>query len=110
VEPEAAAEIVDAYVDGQIVLDRFRGRARDPFPVQVAEHRLRTHLALDGIDDVMPEHVVHEGRTVRVRFAAPGGRHVVTLERFETEPTRLTCHAEGDQRPLRWRLVSIDEV
>ncbi len=108
VEPESAAGIVDAYLEGRVVLDNYRGRSRDPFAVQAAEHHLRTRLGIDGIDAITSEHVDREGRTVRVRFATPVGPHIVSIERLDTEPMRLTCHAEGEQRPLAWRPLEID--
>jgi hypothetical protein len=107
VDPRRGPEVIRAYVDGRIVLDLFRGRSRDPFPVQAAEHHLRAGLGLDGIDDVSFSHMEREHGTFRAGFSTPVGPHIVTLEWLDTMPTRLTCHAEREQRPTAWRLVSI---
>jgi hypothetical protein len=108
VEPERGPEVVRAYRDGRIVLDLFRGRSRDPFPVQAAEHHLRVELGLDGIDDVSVEHVQRVNRTLRAGFSTSAGSRTVTLERLDTPPMRLTCHAEREESPLAWRFVSIE--
>jgi hypothetical protein len=108
IEPERGPEVLRAYLEGRIVLDLFRGRSRDPFPVQAAEHHLRVELGIEGVDDVSVGHVERAGRTLRAGFSTPAGVRTVTLERVDTLPTRLTCHAEHEEAPLAWRLLSID--
>lgn len=108
VEPERGPELVRAYREGTIVLDLFRGRSRDPFPVQAAEHHLRVELDLDGIDDVSLERVRRIARTLIATFSTPAGSQVVTLDLLDTPPMRLTCHAEREESPLAWRLASIE--
>jgi hypothetical protein len=108
VEPERGPEVIDAYLEGRIVLDLFRGRSCDPFPVQAAEHHLRVRLALDGVDDVSLAEERRYGDVVRTEFSTAIGRHVVTVERLETQPMRLTCHAAREESPLAWRLLAID--
>jgi hypothetical protein len=110
VEPERGPEVIRAYLEGRIVLDLFRGRSRDPFPVQVAEHHLRVELELDGIDDVSLEQARRDAGILRAAFSTPSGSRTVTLEQLETAPMRLTCHAEREESPLAWRLVSIEPV
>jgi hypothetical protein len=108
VDPERGPEVLRAYLEGRIVLDLFRGRSRDPFPVQAAEHHLRAELGLEGVDDVSVEHLERANRTVRAVFSTPEGERIVTLDRQETRPMRLTCHAELEEAPPAWGLVSID--
>jgi hypothetical protein len=108
VEPERGPEVVAAYREGRIVLDLFRGRSRDAFPVQAAEHHLRALLGLDGVEDVSLIQVRRDDVVVRTVFATPLGSYGVTLERLETQPMRLTCHAEHEEAPTSWRMVAIE--
>ncbi|MGH3242438.1 MAG: sucrase ferredoxin, partial [Spirillospora sp.] len=50
-EPEAAAAAT-AYLRGEVVLDRLRGRAGAPEPAQAAEHFVREHTGRLGLADV----------------------------------------------------------
>jgi hypothetical protein len=108
VEPERGQEVIRAYLEGRIVLDLFRGRSRDPFPVQAAEQHLRVELGLGGVEDVSLEQVRRNAGILSARFSTPSGSRTVTLARHETPPMRLTCHAEREESPLAWRLVSIE--
>jgi hypothetical protein len=108
VEPERGPEVIGAYRDGKIVLDLFRGRSSEPFPVQAAEHHLRARFGLDGVDDVSRTGARRAGDRIAVGFSTPAGAYVVTVQRAETPPMRLTCHVEHEQEPLAWRLVGIE--
>jgi hypothetical protein len=109
VEPERAAEVIGAYGEGRIVLDLFRGRSSRPMPVQAAEHALRTALALDGVDDAVPERIDREpGDVLATTFATSVGRYVVRMRRARGNPMRLTCHSVLEEAPPSWRLVRID--
>ncbi|MFI0407582.1 sucrase ferredoxin [Actinomadura sp. 3N508] len=50
-ETEAVAA-ADAYLRGEVVLDRLRGRAGTPEPEQAAEHFVRAHAGRLGLADV----------------------------------------------------------
>ncbi|TDB79791.1 sucrase ferredoxin [Actinomadura sp. KC216] len=47
-----AATAADAYLRGEVVLDRLRGRAGTPEPEQAAEHFVRAHAGQLGLADV----------------------------------------------------------
>ncbi|MDX6739507.1 sucrase ferredoxin [Actinocorallia sp. A-T 12471] len=49
---EAARDAVEAYLRGEVVLERLRGRAGIPEPAQAAEHFVRAHTGLLGLDQV----------------------------------------------------------
>jgi hypothetical protein len=47
-----AVAAVEAYARGEVLLDRFRGRAGLPEPAQAAEHFVRAHTGTRGVDAV----------------------------------------------------------
>ncbi|GAA2587917.1 sucrase ferredoxin [Actinomadura fulvescens] len=47
-----AAQAVEAYFQGAVVLDRLRGRAGLPEPAQAAEHFVRAQVGALGVDEV----------------------------------------------------------
>lgn len=102
VEPERAAEVVAAYGDGRIVLDRFRGRTSHPMAVQAADHAVRARLRLDRIDHVAVRAFDREGSLAHVRLVVPAGEATVDLERRELPPMRLTCAASAEEAPAVW--------
>jgi hypothetical protein len=109
VGPERAAEVIGAYLEGRIVLDLFRGRSSHPMPAQVAEHALRTALALEGVDDAVPERIDQEtGDVLATTFATTAGRYVVRVRRAGGTPMRLTCHSVLEETPPSWRFLTID--
>ncbi len=107
VEPERGPAVVAAYGEGRIVLDHYRGRACDPMPVQAADHAVRVHLGLDGVDEVRPAAVELLGENVVVRLGTPQGVASVTMERVLGDPIRLTCHAERAEPPSAWRVIDL---
>ena len=107
VGPERGPEVVAAYGEGRIVLDHYRGRACDPMPVQAADHAVRVHLGLDGVEEVRPDAVERQGAGVVVSLATPRGVASVTVERVFGEPIRMTCHAERAERPPAWHVTDL---
>ncbi|TDD78052.1 sucrase ferredoxin [Actinomadura rubrisoli] len=77
-ETEALAA-VDAYLRGEVVLDRLRGRAGLPEPWQAAEHFVRAHTGLLGLDAVAVRSVTGTSRYEAV-VVAQGTRYRVVLE------------------------------
>jgi hypothetical protein len=55
--PDEAVTAVEAYLDGQVRLERLRGRAGRSEPVQAAEHFVRAHSKIFDIDAVTVESV-----------------------------------------------------
>jgi hypothetical protein len=75
-----AIEAVEAYLRGEVALDRLRGRAGLPEPAQAAEHHVREQTAVLGVDAVTVESVTggSEGFTVVVR--ASGARYQIIVQ------------------------------
>lgn len=90
---EDGPRVAQAYEDGQIELELYRGHAAFSPPVQAAEHLIRTRHDIRGVDDLVL--VAHEDHGVRhrVEFDHQGLRHVVELEAGELAPQLLTCKA-----------------
>jgi hypothetical protein len=88
---EDGPRVAQAYADGRIELDFYRGHAAFSPPVQAAEHLIRIRQELRGVDDlVLVAHDDH-GLRHRVEFDHAGSRHVVELEAGELAPQLLTC-------------------
>lgn len=108
--PEEARLAVDAYENGQILLEYYRGRAGDPFVVQAAECFLRAETALLGIDDLHPRwRRQPTAGTFDVGFDATDGRRfevrVAVGRAAEGRP--ITCIARGAEHPPEYSLVSV---
>lgn len=108
--PAEGRQVVDAYEDGRVVLEYYRGRAGDPFVVQAAECFLRAETGLVGIDDLHPTWRRQPvPGTFDVGFDAGDGR------RFEArvavgrapEGRPITCIARGVEHPPEYSLVSV---
>jgi hypothetical protein len=77
-----ADSAVAAYLRGEVVLDRFRGRAGLPEPAQAAEHFVRLRTGLLGVDDVTVESVTGPGPFTAL-VTAGGSRWRGTVEAVE---------------------------
>ncbi|MFD0905807.1 sucrase ferredoxin [Actinomadura sediminis] len=77
-ETEAVAA-VDAYLRGEVVLDRLRGRAGTPEPVQAAEHFVRAHTGRLELDAVTVESLTGTSRYEAV-VIVQGSRYRVVFE------------------------------
>ncbi|MEO5874723.1 MAG: sucrase ferredoxin [Streptosporangiaceae bacterium] len=73
---------VRAYLRGEVVLDRFRGRAGLPEPAQAAEHFVRQRTGLLGVDEVTVESVTGSGPFTAL-VSAGGSRWSGTVEPIE---------------------------
>lgn len=107
VEPGRGGEVVAAYTEGRIVLDRYRGRTSHPMPAQAAEVALRLRLALDRIDDVQLLAVERSGDVATVRLAVQGGEALVKVSRSSLPPMRLTCASSSEEAAATW---SVDRI
>jgi hypothetical protein len=105
VEAVRGPEIVAAYADGRIVLDRFRGRSTVPMFAQAAEAHVRIERGLDGVDAVTVVDGRLDGDAGRVRVRTPDGHVEVDVVRDLGAPMRLTCQSAGDEPPVTWRVV-----
>ncbi|GII54577.1 hypothetical protein Pth03_29660 [Planotetraspora thailandica] len=95
----AAIAAANAYRHGEVVLDRFRGRAGIPEPLQAAEHFVRSHTGEFSVGGVAVESSRSEsGTTVCVvRCTSPRGSsrfRVVVEPAVFTPPCGMTCADE----------------
>jgi hypothetical protein len=105
VEAVRGPEVVAAYADGRIVLDRFRGRSTVPMFAQAAEAHVRIERGLDVVDAVTVVDAWLEGDVGRVRVRTPDGSVEVDVVRELGVPMRLTCQSASDEPPVTWRVV-----
>lgn len=88
-----ASAVVRAHEDGQVDLDRWRGRSSLPFPVQSAELFARRELGLTGESDLRYVTSRRSGNTTEAQFALPHGGHVrvSVRRRLGEDEHQLTC-------------------
>ncbi|MGP4023352.1 sucrase ferredoxin [Actinomadura sp. 3N407] len=86
-----AMTAADAYLRGEVVLDRLRGRAGTPEPAQAAEHFVRAHTGRLGLDDVTVRSITGTSRYEAV-VAVQESRYRVVVEAVEqTAPCGPDC-------------------
>ena len=108
--PEEAAEVADAYLDGRLALEHFRGRSCFPFVVQAAEIALRGHDGLDRIDDLRLERAERNDDLAVATFSTAAGRVTVTMAIEASAPHFLTCHSRREEAAPAYRLVSMEQA
>jgi hypothetical protein len=108
----AAIAAANAYRHGEIILDRFRGRAGIPEPLQAVEHFVRVHTGELSIGGVAVESSRKDGDAT-VAIVRGGG----VLFRVVVEPTVFTapCGSAGgdacaDDTIRTYRLVALDRL
>ncbi|MFG2089717.1 sucrase ferredoxin [Spirillospora sp. NPDC048824] len=77
-----AVTAADAYLRGEVVLDRLRGRAGTPEPAQAAEHFVRAHTGRLGLDDVTVRSITGTSRYEAV-VVVQESRYRVVVEAVE---------------------------
>ncbi|GAA4096999.1 MULTISPECIES: sucrase ferredoxin [Actinomadura] len=89
--PDEAVRAVDAYLRGEVLLDRLRGRAGLPEPAQAAEHFVRAHTGIRGVTAVTVESV--SGTSPYEAVVVVGERRYrIVVERVEqTGPCGAEC-------------------
>ncbi|MGH2629566.1 MAG: sucrase ferredoxin [Actinomycetota bacterium] len=107
VEPERGADVLAAYGEGRISLDRYRGRTSSARSAQAADRAARARFSLDRIDDVRVLAVHREGRLARVRLGLDDGEVLVHLVRNELPAMRLTCASRTEEAAATWDVQSI---
>jgi hypothetical protein len=93
VSAASGPKIAGALERGEIVLEHFRGRAGDPWPVQAADVLVRRELGLRALDALTVEGV--EGETVALR-RADGSRLRATVARHEARARPTSCGGEPE--------------
>lgn len=107
VRPEEAERVARAYLGGRLSLEHLRGRSCDPMPVQFADHELRLHLGLEGVDEVTLVHATASSGVVSATFETRVGRYRVGVEVARSAPAFLTCRSAAQASPLAYRVVSV---
>jgi hypothetical protein len=97
--------LLDEYLAGRIYLERFRGRCWYGFAVQAAEHTVRAHSGIVGLDDLRlsaVERTREHTWSVALEVIPTGDVHRVDVRAELGELTYLTCAASSLQRPRRF--------
>ncbi|MDF5757868.1 sucrase ferredoxin [Spongiactinospora sp. TRM90649] len=103
----AALAAANAYRHGEVLLDRFRGRAGIPEPLQAAEHFVRDHTGELSVGGVAVESSRSDGdvTTAVMRLGDARFRVVVEPMAFPT-PCGMACA----ETIATYRLVSLDRL
>ncbi|GAA3024889.1 sucrase ferredoxin [Streptosporangium longisporum] len=103
----AAIAAADAYRSGEVILDRFRGRAGIPEPLQAAEHFVRVHTGELSVGGVAVESSRSDGAVTEAVVRGSGVRFRVVVE-----PMTLTtpCGTACADTITTYRLVTLDRV
>lgn len=100
---ESAGRVVSHYEQNQIVLEKFRGRACYPYPVQAAEFFIRVETGITGISDLRSLNSTRlDDNRWRVRFIASDGHSIheaVILRRHSDFSSYITC-ADTEQKSV----------
>ena len=105
--------IADAFDDGRVVPERYRGRSSLSHPVQAAQHYARERFGDDRIEAFAPvaEEVTETGWRVRLDGAATPAAGddivVVELDEARSDPLLSTCAATRFVRVRQYALRSI---
>lgn len=100
VGPADADAVASAYERGEITLERFRGRAGAPGPLQAAEYFVRKETGRRLIDDVAVESSATGSAVTEALVRANGSRYRVVVEEAPTTDlvsSEATC-SDGDSR------------
>lgn len=81
-----AVAAADAYLRGEVVLERLRGRGGTPEPVQAAEHFVREHTGRFGLDEVSVVSITEGTTRHEAVVAVQENRYRVIVESVE-QPT-----------------------
>ncbi|WP_248965645.1 sucrase ferredoxin [Sphaerisporangium perillae] len=87
----AAIAAANAYRHGEIVLDRFRGRAGIPEPSQAAEHFVRAHTGEFSVGGVAVESTRSDGDVTEAIVRHGEVRFRVVVERTAFAPCGTAC-------------------
>ena len=109
-DADTAVAAANAHLSGTIDLDRLRGRASHPMPVQAAEIALRQELGLLDVAAVaVRAHRSEDGLTDATFETTVGKYHVRVRTTLDpATATRLTCNALRDSPVPRHDVVSLE--
>lgn len=99
--------LMNAYNQGQISLDHYRGRCCYPFEVQAAEYFVRREASITAVDDLTLIQASRSGDRVTASFTLKDQQRAnVEIEVTEAGRYRLTCTSERAEPVPRYELVS----
>jgi hypothetical protein len=103
----AAIAAADAYRSGEVILDRLRGRAGTPEPLQAAEHFVRIHTGELSVGGVAVESSRLDGDITEALVRGNDARFRVVVE-----PMTLTtpCGTACADTITTYRLVTLDRI
>jgi hypothetical protein len=113
VEPADVWPLLDEYHAGRIYLDRYRGRSCYAFPVQAAEHAVRSATGVTEIDGLRLTSSKRNGpESWTIRFGVPAREemHEAEVAREAGGLTYLTCDAEALRHPRRYVVMRREEI
>jgi hypothetical protein len=105
--------LLDEYHAGRIYLDRYRGRSCYPFPVQAAEHAVRSATnvtEIDGLRLVSSERSGSDRWTIRFLVLSSEQMHEAEVVREAGDLTYLTCDAQALRHPRRYVVTRREEI
>jgi hypothetical protein len=109
--PQEAQQAAAAYLEGRLVVEKLRGRACHPAPVQAAEYFLRSQRGLDSLEAARLARAENTGGGAwQVIFTLPGGGQAAVHLQAQTGALEVLTSC-GDERPSladRYRLERLD--
>jgi (2Fe-2S) ferredoxin len=105
-EPGTASQVASLHEEGRVDIERLRGRASQPMPVQYAEIALRRHLEEDRLDAIR---LVRRHGPTSV-FAREGLEWAVTVRKTTRGEAQMTCSLERLSPVPVFEVLSIRQV
>jgi hypothetical protein len=105
---EDVRPLLDEHAEGNVLLERYRGRSAYSFAVQAAEQAVRVEAELLGIDDLelLGSEATDGGWLVRFRDLEGAVHEVEVAEERGDEAVYLTCSAVTARRARRYAPAS----
>ncbi|MEU7852683.1 sucrase ferredoxin [Nonomuraea sp. NPDC049141] len=103
----AAIAAANAYRSGEIILDRYRGRAGIPEPLQAVEHFARTHTGERSVGAVAVESSRSDGDVTEAIVRCGDVRFQVVVE---PSVLQAPCGTACAEKITTYRLVSLDRL
>lgn len=103
----AAIAAVNAYRSGEVILDRFRGRAGIPEPLQAVEHFARAHTGECAVGGVAVESSRSDGDVTEAIVRIGDVRFQVVVE---PSAFQALCGTACAETITTYRLVSLDRL
>jgi hypothetical protein len=105
VAPDDVTSLLSEHAEGNVLLERYRGRSAYSFPVQAAEQLLRVEKELAAVGDLTFTGAERAGESAwKIRFRDPQGdvHEVDVVEERAEEAVYLTCGAVTPQHARRF--------